>query len=158
MNVGVMDFIIVVLTGASTGAGFVGLFWLLCGAKLGRGFSCAFTICMSCVSAGLVGMSVIAYGSQVDGKLITDATFAWTLVVGVGGGVFLTKKALGYSRRSRIWAVVAMALMLLIGCFLVPQHIERIGVLGIMIALGAFALLGGVTGALGGAICDLFTR
>jgi len=110
---------------------------------------------MSCVSAGLVGISVIAYGSQVDGKLITEAGFAGTLVVGVGGGVFLTKNVRGYSRRSRIWAAVALALMLVIGWFLVSEHIERIGVLGVAIGLGAFALLGGVTGAVFGAICDL---
>jgi len=160
-NVGLMDSVIVMLTGASTGASLVGLFWLLCGADLGRGFSCAFTTCFSCLTAVIVGVSLHVYGS-VEGKLITETAFVWIILLGVVGGVFLTKNASGYRGRSRLWATIGLAILLvngMIGWFIVPtKPDERIDFVVLAIAVGILALLGGVSGAVGGAICDNLAR
>jgi hypothetical protein len=151
MDLGLLWVANYMLTGGSAGASVVGVLTLCCEVNLGRGFSVVFAICLACLTGTLLHGILGTYGLHYDDDVFTGAWSAWIVAIGVFGGAFLADSIRGYYYRwSGILAAAGAGLMLLIGALTLSR--TRGAEYAVMMFI--FALLGGICGAMVGAICN----
>lgn len=139
-----------IVGGGAAGAGIVGLFSLFFGAKLGRGFSCAFCICISSFIAAISSRWWFNVDAQEEAIMVF--WFVLIVVIGVGGGVALTKSNCRYDQRARLWAFVGTALMLLFIVCSLPNAHGQYSALDLASMAFVSILFGGSLGAVAAAI------
>ncbi|MDP6542802.1 MAG: hypothetical protein QGH60_02360 [Phycisphaerae bacterium] len=153
-----------VLAGAASGVSFVGLCGLFGGAKLGRYFSYPLVLSLSGFSGVLLRCFLDWCDVEIDEEMFASLWFVWIVLLGGVGGTVLARGIGGYRRRSRVWAVVGVILMLpVVGFALCQGAGEDIFIHHLVVVLFLFGTLsilvfGGVLGAVVGAISDRRNR
>jgi len=146
------------LIGVSAGAGLVGLCSVLGGAKLGRYFSYPFA---GCLAGFLVMLSwvLLRLARMARRAGLFETLCGAGLGLAVVCGVVLAKCIRRYGRGARIGSAVGLGAMLLIGVIFLRWITEGLYFpgedrLSYLVAKFAFALFGGILGAVLGQIVD----
>lgn len=144
--------------GCTTAVSVVGLIALFCGSHLGRHYSLAFSICLSSLAAAVSFAILSSFGLRVEEEWLVGAWSVWIVLPGIVGGAILTKTSCEYRDRARLGAAIGAGIALMIGLLVLSWPNRWMSDSDWATGILAFALLGGLPGAVCGAICDRVLR
>jgi hypothetical protein len=149
--------------GGVRGAILAGLYSLICGSQLGKGFAYLFWGYLGCVIGGVLAVWIEPYDASVGSWAPLQY---WCIggAAGLAGGALTNLFACGYGPRARIGAIVGAVPMLLVGVLVVHVFpwsrvdfaLRDLYWIAMLIVAGAFALFGGSFGAVLGGAADRF--
>ena len=162
---GVLVVTVLAVMGGALGSGVIGVFALLCGAKLGPRFSYVFTISFCGMGGPILVLLLRMIGVDLVGDVLLGS-LVFGILLGAICGRLAADVICGYRGLSRVLAAVGGIPMFVLGGWLMIGHgREGLAVwqrlltnpaelILFLIVSGGFGLLGGSLGAVGGAIID----
>jgi hypothetical protein len=162
---GVLVVTVSAVIGGALGSGVVGMFALLCGAKLGPRFSYVFTINVCGPGGPIIVLLLRMIGADLVGDVLLGS-LVFGILLGAICGRLAADFICGYRGFSRVLAAVGGIPMFVLGGWLIIGHgreglaiwqqllTNPADLVLFLIVSGGFGLLGGSLGAVGGAIID----